>query len=97
MKIETTKNDSNATITVSGRLDTVTSPELEKELQSLAQIDSLVIDCADLEYISSAGLRVFLSAHKEFSKKGGLTITNVSEAVMDIFEVTGFDQILNLK
>lgn len=95
-----TKNvkDTELTLCIEGRLDTTTAPELEKELaQSADSADSLVINCEKLDYISSAGLRVLLAAHKKFSKKQGLTITNVNPNVMDIFEVTGFKDILNFK
>ncbi len=95
-----TKNvkDTELTLCIEGRLDTTTAPELEKELaQSADSADSLVINCEKLDYISSAGLRVLLAAHKQFSKKQGLTITNVNPNVMDIFEVTGFKDILNFK
>jgi len=95
-----TKNvkDTELTLCIEGRLDTITAPELEKELaQSADSADSLVINCEKLDYISSAGLRVLLAAHKQFSKKQGLTITNVNPNVMDIFEVTGFKDILNFK
>lgn len=95
-----TKNvkDTELMLCIEGRLDTTTAPELEKELaQSADSADSLVINCEKLDYISSAGLRVLLAAHKQFSKKQGLTITNVNPNVMDIFEVTGFKDILNFK
>ena len=94
-----TKNQSGTAVTLSvaGRLDTITAPDLEKEIQSLSEASSLEIDCTALEYISSAGLRVLLSAHKAFAKKGGMTITNVNEPVLEIFDVTGFKDILNIK
>ena len=89
--------DGNTTsLKISGRLDTITAPELEKELHSI-NADKLIIDCAELEYISSAGLRILLSAHKEYSKKGGMEIHHVSSLVMDIFDVTGFKDILNFR
>lgn len=86
-----------ATLVLDARLDTITAPDLEKEIQSVSDAKSLVIDCSNLEYISSAGLRVLLSAHKAFATKGGMTVTNVCDMVLDIFEVTGFKEILNLK
>ena len=81
-----------------GRLDTMTAPELEAELnQSMNGADSLVFDFSKLDYISSAGLRVLLSAHKAMIAKGGMTITNVNEVVQEVFEVTGFADILTIE
>ncbi len=78
-----------------GRLDTVTAPDLEKEIRESADsAQEMVMDFADLEYISSAGLRVLLSAHKAMSKKGGMKVIHVNEMIMEIFEVTGFSDIL---
>ena len=85
-------------IALQGRLDTMTAPELEAELnKSLKDSDSLVLDFSKLEYISSAGLRVLLSAHKAMSSKGGMKVTNVNEIVREVFEVTGFDDILTIE
>ncbi|WP_296330781.1 STAS domain-containing protein [uncultured Treponema sp.] len=98
MTITKKENGKSFTLSVEGRLDTLTSPELEKEINELsASAEDLVVDFAKLEYISSAGLRVLLSAHKLFAKKGGMTITNVNETVLDIFEVTGFKDILTIR
>ncbi|MBQ5470961.1 MAG: STAS domain-containing protein [Treponema sp.] len=97
MTIDTSKIGTTTTLSITGRLDTITSPDLESQIQKVTDAKALVVDCSKLEYISSAGLRVLLAAHKEFAKKDGLTVTNVSETVMDIFEVTGFDQILTIK
>ena len=81
-----------------GRLDTVTSPELEDELSgSLDGVSELIIDFGKLEYISSAGLRVLLSAQKVMNKQGVMKVTNVNETVMEIFEVTGFSDILTIE
>ena len=85
-------------IALQGRLDTMTAPELEAELsKSLKDADSLVLDFSKLEYISSAGLRVLLSAHKAMSNKGGMKVTNVNEIVREVFEVTGFADILTIE
>ena len=85
-------------IALQGRLDTMTAPELEAELnKSLKDADSLVLDFSKLEYISSAGLRVLLSAHKAMSPKGGMKVTNVNEIVREVFEVTGFGDILTIE
>ena len=97
MTIEKKMNGNELVIALEGRLDTMTSPELEAELnQSLAGADSLTLDFSKLEYISSAGLRVLLSAHKIMSAKGGMKVTNVNEIVQEVFEVTGFADILNI-
>lgn len=98
MTINKTQNGNALTIALEGRLDTVTSPELEAELKnSLDAIESLTLDFSRLDYISSAGLRVLLSAHKTMSKKGGMTIKNVNEIVKEVFEVTGFADILTIE
>ena len=81
-----------------GRLDTLTAPELESKINAAIDgIDKLVLNFEKLEYISSAGLRVLLSAHKNMAGKGGLTITNINEIVREVFEVTGFADILRIE
>ena len=81
-----------------GRLDTITAPELENELKaSLNGVNELTLDLAGLEYISSAGLRVLLSTQKIMNKQGRMIIRNVSETIMEIFEVTGFSDILTIE
>ena len=86
-----------ALVSISGRLDTVTAPETEKGIKELLpRITELVFDFSELEYISSAGLRVLLSTQKAMSGKGGMRLTNVNETVMEIFEVTGFTDILTI-
>ena len=97
MTISKIQNGTAVTLNVEGRLDTVTAPELEKAVGELTDADSLVMDFVKLDYISSAGLRVLLSAHKSFAKKGGMTVKNVNEVVADIFDVTGFKDILNIQ
>ena len=98
MTIEKKTNGNALEISLEGRLDTMTAPELEAELnQSLGSVDSLTLDFSKLEYISSAGLRVLLSAHKVFAGKGGMKVTNVNEIVQEVFEVTGFADILNIE
>ena len=98
MTINKTKNGNTLEIALEGRLDTMTSPELEAELnQSLKDADSLVLDFSKLDYISSAGLRVLLSAHKAMSTKGGMKVTNVNEIVREVFDVTGFADILTIE
>ena len=98
MKIGKNMNGTALNIALEGRLDTTTAPELEKELNdSMDTITELTLDFGKLEYISSAGLRVLLSAHKTMSKKGGMKITHVNEIVAEVFDVTGFADILTIE
>lgn len=100
MKVEITKTDSQVVVTLEGRLDTVTSSEFEKTLNpyfSTPEIE-LVLDCAAMEYISSAGLRVVLMAHKSITAKGGhFIIRNLSKEVRSVFDMTGFSRILTIQ
>ena len=97
MTINKEKDAAELRISLHGRLDTTTAPQLEEELsKSLDGISELVFDFGALDYISSAGLRVLLSAQKTMNKQGGMKIVNVSETIMEIFEVTGFSEILNI-
>ena len=98
MTITKTQNGTALTIALEGRLDTMTAPELEKELKaSLDGIESLELDFGKLDYISSAGLRVLLSAHKTMSGRSGMKITHVNEIVREVFDVTGFTDILTVE
>lgn len=98
MKIEKITNGKELTIKVEGRLDTVTAPELEKEVKDSVQgVEVLVFDLAGLDYISSAGLRVVLSAQKIMNAQGKMIVKNVNEAVMEIFEITGFTDVLTIE
>ena len=98
MTITKNQNGSKLEIALEGRLDTMTAPELETELKnSLEGVDSLVLDFSKLDYISSAGLRVLLSAHKIMSGKEGMKVTNVNEIVREVFDVTGFADILTIE
>ena len=98
MTIAKELNGSTLTIALEGRLDTLTAPELEAELgKDLPGAEILVLDFSKLDYISSAGLRVLLTAHKAMVAKGGMKITNVNEIVQEVFEVTGFADILNIE
>ena len=98
MTITKKQNGQELTIALQGRLDTVTAPDLEKELkEALPEVNSLVLDFTQLEYISSAGLRVLLSAHKTMAPKGGMKVTHVNEIVAEVFEVTGFSDILDIE
>ena len=97
MKITKTMNGTTLNIALEGRLDTTTAPELEQALkESLDSATALTLDFSALDYISSAGLRVLLSAHKTMSKKGGMVVKNVNEIVSEVFDVTGFADILNI-
>lgn len=98
MTIEKTINGNELVVAVTGRLDTATSPQLESELKdSLEGISCLVLDFAGLEYLSSAGLRVLLAAQKIMNKQGEMTVKNVNDTIAEIFEVTGFCDILNIQ
>ena len=98
MNIIREQNGSELCIALEGRLDTMTAPELEVELnKSLPDANSLVLDFRKLEYISSAGLRVLLSAHKQMSAKNGMKVKNVNEIVQEVFDVTGFADILTIE
>ena len=98
MTINKTAEQGKLTLALEGRLDTGTAPQLEAELKaSLADVSTLVLDFAGLEYISSAGLRVLLGAQKAMSKKGGMVIRNVNEVISEVFEVTGFVDILSIE
>ena len=98
MKIENTTNGNEMELALSGRLDTITAPQLEAELKkNLDGITSLLFDFSELEYLSSAGLRVLLAAQKVMNKQGSMVIKNVNDTIMEIFEVTGFADILTIK
>ena len=98
MTINKTQNASALTIALEGRLDTTTAPELEAELKSsLSGVTELVFDFKALDYISSAGLRVLLSTQKVMNKQGSMKITNVNETIMEVFDVTGFVDILTIE
>ncbi|MCI6810927.1 MAG: STAS domain-containing protein [Lachnospiraceae bacterium] len=98
MKIENTTNGNEMELALSGRLDTITAPQLEAELKkNIDGITSLLFDFSDLEYLSSAGLRVLLAAQKVMNKQGSMVIKNVNDTIMEIFEVTGFADILTIK
>lgn len=98
LNIEKKTNGNELTVALTGRLDTNTAPELEKELkENMDGVSALVIDMAALEYISSAGLRVLLSAQKTMNRQGEMKVVHVSETIMEIFEVTGFSDILTIE
>ena len=98
MNITKNLNGTSLEIVLEGRLDTNTAPELEEELKtSLDGVEDLVFNISSLDYISSAGLRVLLSAQKVMNKQGSMKVTGVSEPIMEIFEVTGFTDILTIE
>ena len=97
MTINKKQTGDHLEIALEGRLDTMTAPELEAEMnKSLSGANTLTLDFGKLDYISSAGLRVLLSAHKAMLGKGGMTVTNVNEVVQEVFDVTGFADILTI-
>jgi len=98
MTINKNLNGSTLCIALEGRLDTTTAPDLENELKaSLNGVTELILDFEKLDYISSAGLRVLLSAQKTMTKQGSMKIIHVNEMVMEVFEVTGFSDILTIE
>ena len=99
MTIDKTHENITITFTLKGRLDTTTAPKLQEVLiPAFDEAKEVTLDFLDLEYVSSAGLRVLLVGQKEAKKKGGsLTLTNVSGDVMEVFEMTGFAEMLNIK
>ena len=95
MTIEIKKSEEKTIIEIVGRLDTITAPTLDKTInEELGDTKNLVLDVKGMEYISSAGLRVFLSAQKKMQKIGSMKVVNVCEEVMEVFEMTGFADIL---
>lgn len=98
MNIEKIVDGKKLTIVLTGRMDTTTAPELDAELkQSVSGIKELVLDFAGLEYLSSAGLRVLLAAQKVMNRQGSMVVKNVNETIMEIFEVTGFVDVLTIE
>jgi anti-sigma B factor antagonist len=96
--INKTVEDGKAVLAPEGRLDTMTAPEMERAVNEiLPEITLLTLDLEKLEYISSAGLRVLLYAHKAMNSKGGMKVRGVNETVSEIFEVTGFSDILDIE
>ena len=98
MTIEKKMNNESATLIVSGRLDTQTAPELENELDAvLTGLKELTFDFKDLEYVSSAGLRVILNAQKAMNAQGSMKLTGVNDSIMEVFDITGFLDILTIE
>ena len=98
MTIEKKSEGTELTLALTGRLDTTTAPQLETELKrSIAGMESLILDFAGLEYLSSAGLRVLLAAQKVMNKQGKMVIRHVNETIFEVFEITGFSDILTIE
>lgn len=98
MTIEKKVNESELSVALTGRLDTTTAPELESALkESMEGIKVLILDFAGLEYLSSAGLRVLLAAQKTMNKQGSMVIRNVNDTIQEVFEITGFADILTVE
>lgn len=98
MTTEIIGSGSSITVKISGRLDAVTAPEADRIICGQAEMaDSLTLDLKELEYISSAGLRILLSAQKKMQKKGKMKLVNVNENVMKVLEMTGFADILEIE
>ena len=98
MMIEIKKNAENTIVEIVGRLDTITAPSLEKTLnEDIGDTKNLILDLKGLEYISSAGLRVLLGAQKKMQKIGSMKVINVCDSVMEVFEITGFADILTIE
>ena len=98
MNIEMKRNEQEVVVEVEGRLDTITAPTLEKEInENINDTDTFILDLKALEYISSAGLRVLLGAQKKMLKRGSMKVRNVREEIMEVFEMTGFADILAIE
>lgn len=98
MKIEKNQINDQFTLSISGRLDTSTAPQLDAVItDEIKGTEKLVVDCGALEYVSSAGLRVLLKAHKKLAGAGSMKLTGVNETIMEVFEITGFTDILNIE
>lgn len=98
MEINKTFNEGTLFIGLKGRLDTITAPSLENELNdSLPGVTKLILDCAALEYVSSAGLRVILAVQKVMNRQGKMIVKNVNDTIMEVFEITGFLDLLTIE
>lgn len=98
MKVILNKNGSTLDVKVTERLDTTTAPQLEKELSDqLTGIERLMLDFSELNYVSSAGLRVLLSLQKIMNKQGEMVVRNVNENIMEVFDITGFVDVLTIE
>lgn len=98
MEITKSLKDKSLTLSIAGRLDTTTAPQFEKAIdESISGVTALIIDMKNLEYISSAGLRVILKAQKAMNSQGSMKLVNVNDMIMDVFDITGFLDILTIE
>ena len=98
MTIDSTVNGAVVTLKLVGRLDTSTAPALEAAIDGcIAGLQELVLDCSTLEYVSSAGLRVILKAQKQMNAQGSMKLIGVNETIMEVFDITGFADILTIE
>lgn len=98
MEIKTNKENASMTCVITGRIDTMTAPEVEREVMSnLDGVTELTLDFENVEYISSAGLRVLLSAQKQMNKQGDMRLIHVRDEVQEVFDITGFSDILTVE
>jgi len=97
MTVKSIKNGNSITLSVKGRVDTTTAPELEQAVKNCEGISELIIDMNELEYISSAGLRVILYANKMMNGNGSMKLINVSAPIMEILDITGFTDIITIE
>ena len=98
LKIKKEKDGNTLALKLDGRLDTLTAPELEKELvSSMEDVTNVILDFKDLEYISSAGLRVLLNLEQTMEDKGELKVLHVNDEIMEVFEITGFSEMLDIE
>lgn len=97
MTINKTAEGSKLTLALAGRLDTTTAPQLEEVVKDIPTVTELIMDFAELEYISSAGLRVLLAAQKTMNKQGNMVIRNVCSDIKEVFDITGFSDILTVE
>ena len=97
MNVNKIQDGKNVTFEVEGRLDTITAPDMDEQLNEVIDdVENITFDFKNLEYISSAGLRILLNTHKELGKRGTMKILNANEDIMEIFELTGFDNIFTI-
>lgn len=97
MKLTRQKDGNNLYITLEGRLDTLTAPDFQKEMVDLNEISNVTVDCSNLEYVSSAGLRMFLHVFKSMKVGGTMTLTNTNDVVKEVFKVTGLNEIITVQ
>lgn len=99
MQIQTNKQENTLTVKIIGRIDTITSPVLEKQIKQdfTPEIEEIIFDFQEVEYMSSAGIRVIMATDKAISKQGQMKLINVNEEIMEIFEITGLSDILEIE